>query len=245
MLEDIIRKEYLKNKQAQQVFKEPTEGFKKTINRLILFQKLVYVLEHQQNDTIQMYHDDSLREHQEVHKMIEAISRSYYFSHMQRKVRDYVSRCDLCHKVKSTRHKSYREMKTALISNWPWASIVINFIVKLLPLEKPLIRAVYDLILTVVNQLIKKVQFLSYKEASNAKELTYTFLWHITVMQDLSDKIISDRDKLFMSNFWTALIRHLELLHKLSTVYHSQMNEQTEQMNQVVEQYLWEYIDYH
>ena len=57
-------------------------------------------------------------------------------------------------------------------------------------------------------------------------------------MQDLSDKIILDRDKLFMSKFWTALIRQLELLHKLLTVYHSQIDEQTEQINQVIEQYL-------
>ena len=97
------------------MFEELTEDFEKTINRLILFQGLVYVSEHQQHDTIQMYHDDSLSEHQRVHKMIEAISRSYYFSHMQRKVRDYVSRCDLCHKIKLTRHKPYREMKTASV----------------------------------------------------------------------------------------------------------------------------------
>ena len=62
-LKDIIRKEYLKNKQAQQVFKELTEDFEKTINRLILFQRLVYIFEHQQNDVIQIYYDDSLSGH--------------------------------------------------------------------------------------------------------------------------------------------------------------------------------------
>ena len=47
-----------------------------------------------------------------------------------------------------------------------------------------------------------------------------------------------------MSRFWTVLTRQLELLHKLSTVYHSQTDKQTEWMNQVVEQYLREYVDY-
>ena len=48
---------------------------------------------------------------------------------------------------------------------------------------------------------MKKVRFLSYKEVSDAAELTYTFLQNVTVLQELSDKIISDRDKLFILRF--------------------------------------------
>ena len=91
--------------------------FKRTSNSLILFKELVYVSEHQQESTIWMYHDSLLRGHQEVHKMIEAIFWLYYFSHMWKKVQDYVNKCDLCHKIKSVRHESYREMRTALTSD--------------------------------------------------------------------------------------------------------------------------------
>ena len=45
--------------------------------------------------------------------MIEAIFQSYYFLHMRKKVGTYVNKCDLCHKIKSARYKSYREMRTA------------------------------------------------------------------------------------------------------------------------------------
>ena len=114
----------------------------------------------------------------------------------------------------------------------------MNFIVKLSPSKKLLTKVIYDMILTIVDWLIKEVRFLPYKEASDAEELIYTFLWNVTVLQELSDKIISDRDKLFMLRFWTALMRQLRLSHKLSTAYHLQMNEQTEQINQVVKQYL-------
>ena len=84
---------------------------------LILFKELVYVSEHQQKNTIQMYHDELLREHHRVHKMIEVISQSYYFSHMRKKIQDYINKCNLCHKIKSARHKSYEEMRTASISD--------------------------------------------------------------------------------------------------------------------------------
>ena len=77
----------------------------------------------------------------------------------------------------------------------------MNFIVKLPSSKKLLTGVSYDLILTIVNQLTKKVWFILYKKALNAEELAYTFLRNVTALQDLSDKIISDRDKLFMSNF--------------------------------------------
>ena len=53
-----------------------------------------------------------------------------------------------------------------------------------------------------------------------------------------------NRDKLFILRFWTVLTRQLRLLHKLSTIYYSQTDKQTEWMNQVIEQYLREYVDY-
>ena len=150
---------------------------------------------------------------------------------MRKKVQDYVNKCDLCHKIKPVRYKSYREMRTALTSSQLWALVVINFIVKLSPSEKLLTEVIYNLILIIVNWLMKKVRFLSYKEAFNAEELTYTFLWNVTALQELSDKIISDRDKLFTSRFWTVLTRQLKLSHKLSTAYYLQTDEQTEWIN--------------
>ena len=77
----------------------------------------------------------------------------------------------------------------------------MNFIVKLSFLKKLLTKVFYDLILTIVNQLTKKVQFILYKKVLNIEELTYTFLRNVTALQDLLNKIISDRDKLFTSNF--------------------------------------------
>ena len=56
------------------MLKQSTEEFEKIIDDLILFKRLVYISEHQQENIIQMYYDSSLREHQEVHKMIEVIS---------------------------------------------------------------------------------------------------------------------------------------------------------------------------
>ena len=64
-----------------------------------------------------MYHNKSLEEHHEIHKTIKAIFQSYYFLHMQEKVKKYVNKCNLCHKIKSSRHKSYEEIRQTLTSD--------------------------------------------------------------------------------------------------------------------------------
>ena len=87
------------------------------------------------------------------------------------------------------------------------------------------------MILIVVDQLIKKARFILYLKALNAEKLVYTFLRNITVFNKLSEEIISDRDKLFTFNFWTLLIRQLEIKYKLLTVYYSQTDEQMKQIN--------------
>ena len=157
--------------------------------------------------------------------MIKAIFWSYYFSHMWEKVRKYMNKCDLCHKIKSSRHKSYEEIRQTLTSSWFWAFIVMNFVVKLSLLKKLLTKVFYNLILTIVNWLMKEVWFILYKKVLNTEELVYIFLRNVTALQDLSDEIISDRDKLFTSNFWIMLTRQLKLLYKMSTVYYSQIND--------------------
>ena len=43
--------------------------------------------------------------------------------------------------------------------------------------------------------------------------------------------IISDKNKIFISNFWRTLMIEIGIKLKLSTVYYLQTNRQTKQMN--------------
>lgn len=64
--------------------------------------------------------------------------------------------------------------------------------------------------------------FISYKEISTAEELAYTFLREIISIHNMPEEIISDRDKLFTSNFWKSLISLLGTNYKLLITYHPQ-----------------------
>ena len=56
--------------------------------------------------------------------------------------------------------------------------------------------------------------------------------------------IVSNRGKHFISHFWRSLFQLLGIKANLSTAYHPETNGQTEQVNQILEQYLWVYINY-
>jgi len=51
------------------------------------------------------------------------------------------------------------------------------------------------------DRLIKYKYFLSYKKVTFIENLTYTFLRMIVTNHELSDKIISNRNKLFTLKF--------------------------------------------
>jgi hypothetical protein len=87
-----------------------------------------------------------------------------------------------------------------------WKSIALNFIVKLLLSKEALTGVTYNLILIIINRLTKYAYFISYKEGLIIKELTYTFNRNIITNYEILEEIISDRNKLFTSNFWKSLI---------------------------------------
>ncbi len=171
------------------------------------------------------HHKSMIHEHQSSNKIIERISRIYYFSKMRKQIEDIIRKCNVCIYTKHNQHKLYELLKSLSTSDNAWKSIALNFIVKLSKSKKRVIKTTYDFILIITDRLIKYKYFLSYKKVTFAEDLTYTFLRIIVANHELSDEIISNRDKLFTSKFWKFLINQLEIHHKLSTAYHSQMNE--------------------
>src|SRR5882724_2382960 len=57
--------------------------------------------------------------------------------------------------------------------------------------------------------------------------------------------IDSDWGKHFISCFWRSLCQLLGIKANLSTAYHPETDGQTERVNQILEQYLRMYINYH
>ena len=96
---------------------------------------------------------------------------------------------------------------------------------KLLKFKKPLIKVLYNTILVITDRLIKYRYFILYKKSLTAEKLVYTFLRVLAANYRISDKIILNKDKLFILKFWKFLTDQLEVHYKLLTVYHSQTDK--------------------
>ncbi len=185
-----------------------------------------------------------IHEHQSSNKIIERIFRIYYFFKMRKQIKNIIRKCNICIQMKHSQHRFYNLLKSFSTSDHAWKSIALNFIVKLSKSKERVTRTMYNFILMITDRLIKYEYFLSYKKTTFTKDLTYMFLRMIVANHELSDKIISNRDKLFTLKFWKSLMNQLKIHHKLFTAYYLQMNEQMKRMNQTLKQYFRYYINY-
>src|SRR2546423_12331194 len=78
------------------------------------------------------------------------------------------------------------------------------------------------------------------KSLSKAR-LVFRRIWKY---HGMPDDVVSDRDKLFTSGFWSTLMQLTGTKTKFSTAFHPQADGQTECTNQTLEQYLRSYIIY-
>ena len=76
--------------------------------------------------------------------------------------------------------------------------MALDFITKLSILKEPLIGAVYDSILVIIDIFTKYIYLEPYKEASIVEDLVYIFNKVVIARYRILDKIVLDRDKLFI-----------------------------------------------
>ena len=77
----------------------------------------------------------------------------------------------------------------------------MDFITKLLASNNPATGVIYNLILVIVDTLTKYAHFIPYKELITAIELAYLILDRLIRQYRILESFITDRDKLFTSNF--------------------------------------------
>jgi hypothetical protein len=158
--------------------------------------------------------------HPGVTKMLHLMHVTYFFPKMRIAVEDYVRKCTICRRSKHDKHAPYGLLQPLQVPTKPWQAIVMDFIVKLPLSADPVTKESYDGIMVVTDRFTKFGRFIPYRETWTATDLAHVFIKHVVANHGMPEQLVSDRDKLFTSNFWTALMQHLGVKHKMSTSYH-------------------------
>ena len=77
----------------------------------------------------------------------------------------------------------------------------MDFITKLPKSKDPIISEVYDAIIVIVDRLTKYTIMIPFKEKYNAEQLAFILLDRLIRDYSIPESIMSDRDKLFTSNY--------------------------------------------
>ena len=198
-----IRSAYTSDSTAQRILGnlEAHPGNTLSLSKTLLFKGAIYVPASLRKQLVKEQHELPAHGHQGIGKTLERLTRTYYFPGMKNHVEKVIKECDICSRNKVSRHSPYGQLKTPATPKGAWKAIALDFVVKLPLSREPLTKVEYDSIVVITDRMTKYGYFIPYKEASTAEDLAYTFLRTIVSNHGMPDEIISDRDKLFTSNF--------------------------------------------
>ena len=155
---------------------------------------------------------------------------------MNQDVAKYCETCSTCRWTKSDNQRPYGLLNLLQIPDKPWESIGVDFVGPL-PTSKNR-NGVFDMLIVVIDRLSLMVHLIPGRQDCKAKEMAEVIFSEIYRLHGLPKTIVSDRDSLFTSTFWTHLHKLIGVELKMSSAYHPQTDGATERANRTVTQML-------
>ena len=178
-------------------------------------------------------HSGSFAIHLGSTKMYQDLKMSFWWSGMKRDVSEFVTKCLVCQRVKTEHQVPSGLLQSIGIPEWKWDRITIDSVVGL-----PLTGREHDSIWVVVDRLTKSAHFLPVRTDYSLDKLAELYIKEIVRLDGILVSIISDRDPRFTLRFWGKLQEALGTRLNFSTVFHPQMDGQSERVIQILEDML-------
>ena len=169
-----------------------------------------------------------LHSHAGFHQAYSWILKSIYMRKLEKWLQRYIVHCSECQLNQTKWHlpnESLELIKTFRIS---FHTIIIDFILTL-----PLSKEGYNCALSVICKFSKWVTILTEKDMYSVTQWVNILLLSLADWE-ISAAMISDCDSKFLFNMWKTIFESLSTKLLMSTAYHSQSDEQSEQSNQTI-----------
>ena len=181
---------------------------------------------------IHLFHNTSSGGHSGILATYKRLSSLFYWPNMEKQIRNYIRACDVCQRFKYDNSAYPGLLQPLPIPEEAWSQVSLDFI-EGLPLSHG-----KSTILVVVDRLTKYAHFMCLSHPYTAMSVAQAFLDTVFKLHGLPTILVSDRDKVFLSKFWSDFFKLQGVELHLCTAYHPQSDGQTEVVNRCLETYL-------
>jgi len=189
-------------------------------------------------EIIRLHHDMPIAGHGGQWKMVELVTRNYWWPGVTKEVKQYVEGCDQCQRMKNRAEMLAEKLRPNEVPERLWQHILVDFITKLL------VSKGHDSILVVCDRFLKMFHFVVMTEKMMVEGLVRLFRDNVWKLHRLPESVILDRGLQFAVGLTKELNKILGIETKLSMAYHTETDGQMERTNQELEQYLKMYVNH-
>jgi hypothetical protein len=170
--------------------------------------------------------------HEGAEKMLHLLRADLFVPNAHMVVCDHVRSCSTCQKNKTEQLHLAGLLQPLPVPSAVWCDIAMDFIEGLLRINDK------SVILTMVDQLSRYVHFITLGHPYTATLVARAFFDSIARLHGVPGSIVSDRDSVFTSKFWTMLFTLADVRLNMMTTFHPQADGQTEATNKIIVMYL-------
>jgi len=189
------------------------------------------------NQILKDCHESPLAGHMGTHKTLALVGSKFWWRNWRQDVTQYIRECPSCQVMKPLTGKKYGPLMPLGIPNAPWESVSIDFMVGLPPTNRNV-----DSLMVFVDRLTKMVHLVPTTKSYDAVSCAEAFMSHVWKHHGLPKEFVSDRDKVWTSQFHQELCKLLGIDRCLTTAFHPESDGQVERMNRIVQQVLRHYV---
>jgi hypothetical protein len=186
-------------------------------------------------ELLYQYHDNE--NHFGIAKTRKSIVREYFWPGLTKEVQCYVKSCDICIHNKSSNQPPAGFLHSMPVPMDRFADISMDFIGPL-PLSGG-----FDTILVITDRLTNFIKIEATLQTATAEDIADLVYNSWCRQFGLPQRIVSDRDKLFNSQFWRELLRKMGIKALMSTAFHPETDGSTERANKTIITALRAYVD--
>ena len=167
-------------------------------------------------------HDAATAGHLGPNKTFSRLNRHVQWRGMRAEVIRHCQTCNVCQRVKPSRHRAQGMRWPLPIPRRKWAWVSLD-LVKLEADDEG-----FDAALVVVDKLTKRTRFIPCKTTATTEDLALLFYTEIFKHHGWPVRLVSDRDPKFVAEMWQELWRLTGTTLNMSAAYHPQTDGQSE-----------------